>query len=238
MAERPENSILLDVNDKHPELIDFHISAKCPHCGRNSHVSLVAVPRFELISRYTPEKVGIAYKCDACNFPIFFRFHVLEDARARGRIYISKEYEEIERPMETFEYQYLPTPVAADLHEALTCYSHSCFNAFAAMCRRCLQSASEALGVKGQEKVSAQIKNLRDELDIDEDTYESMRQVMFVGHDGAHPNLPGLTADRAGLALELIKDVMYQLFVRKQKAQEAMAARQKAIADKKAGESE
>jgi hypothetical protein len=60
---------------------------------------------------------------------------------------------------------------------------------------------------------------------IDDETFEVLKTIVIAGHDGAHPHLPALTPERAEILLELMKDVLYQLFVRKSKIQEAAAKR-------------
>jgi hypothetical protein len=142
-------------------------------------------------------------------------------------------FEEIERPMETFDYQHLPEAVASDFKEALTSYSHSCWNAAAAMCRRTVQSAAEALGAHGSDKVTSQILDIKEVAGIDDDTFATLKQVILVGHDGSHPHLPKVGEGRAAVLVELMKDVLYQLFIRKAKVQEAAKLREEAIAAKK-----
>lgn len=104
----------------------------------------------------------------------------------------------------------------------------SSWNAFAAMCRRCIQSVSETLGADGTTKVQAQLRDLKDMGVADEETFEQLHQIMLTGHDGAHPHLPALSAARAAVLLQLMKDVLYQLFVRPAKIREAGELRKKA----------
>ena len=70
--------------------------------------------------------------------------------------------------------------------------------------------------------------------EIDEETFELLKAIVLAGHDGAHPHLPALSAERAEVLLELMKDVLYQLFVRKKKIQEAAEKRKEAIEARKA----
>lgn len=128
---------------------------------------------------------------------------------------------------ETFDFQYLPQAVAEDFKEALSCYSEGCYNAFAAMARRTVQSVSADLGAKGSDKVLGQLKDLKEMAQIDDETFEVLKQIVVGGHDGVHPHLPPLSVERAGVLLELMKDVLYQLFVRKAKVQEAITLRNK-----------
>jgi hypothetical protein len=212
------------------DVFDRHFALVCPHCQAKSNISAVSIPRWELLERFRPETVGICYRCDSCNAPIFLRFRVLQYPQKGNKhaVRLSDAYEVVERAAETFEYKYLPEQVAGDFREALTCYSHLCYNAFAAMCRRCLQSASMVLGADGSSKVQHQLEELKSLGIIDDEGFGQLKQIMLSGHDGSHPHLPALNEGRAGVLLELMKDILYQLFVRKAKVREAAELRQKA----------
>jgi hypothetical protein len=138
--------------------------------------------------------------------------------------------------METFEYQHLPAPVAADFREALTCYSHDCLSATAAMCRRTVQSVATDLGATGTAKVEKQILEAKETADLGDDIFEELRQIVIGGHDGAHPHLPTVSKQRAAVLIAIMKDVLYQLYVRRARVQKAADLRVDAIADKKAGQ--
>jgi hypothetical protein len=210
-------------------IFDRHFSIKCPHCGIKSNVSAIGIPRYEFLVRFRPDKVGIAYCCDSCKEPVFLRFRIDKYDTGNSRVLINPTYEEIERPQETFDFKYLPSQVESDFREALICYSNSCFNAFAAMCRRSVQSSSSVLGAEGKDKVLRQIQDLKDMAAIDEETFDILKQITVAGHDGSHPHLPSLSPGRAQILLELMKDVLYQLFVRRAKIQEAIDLRNEKI---------
>ena len=224
-----ENRMVITSQNDPQNIFDKHYALRCPHCGIPSNISAVSIPRYEYLARFKPPEVGIVYRCDACNGPVFLSFAVAQYETDRLHIYISPEYKEVERPQETFEYHYLPENVASDFREALTCYSHGCLNAFAAMCRRCVQSTSADLGAEGKDKVLNQLKDLKDMAAIDDETFDILKEVIVAGHDGAHPYLPMLSEKRAGILLELLKDVMYQLYVRAAKIREAIDSRKEDI---------
>jgi hypothetical protein len=224
------------VHDNNPvSVFDKHYSLKCPHCGSFSNITAISIPRYEFLARFHPTKVGIVYRCDACNFPVFLRFHIEKYDLANHKIQIDSKYEVVEIAHESFEFAYLPNTVADEFREALICYSNACYNAFAAMCRRCIQSAFEELGAKGKDKVLEQLKEIKDTANLDAETFDMLQQIIISGHDGAHPHLPKLSPERATILLELMKDVLYQLFVRKAKIQEAIDLRKKDISQEKAG---
>jgi len=225
-------NMILPSNNDPTKIIDRHFIVKCPHCGTVSGLSAISVPHYDLLRRYEPKSVGVAYQCDACQQTVFLRFPVLYKWGSK-EVEIPDDYTEIERPKEEYEFSYLPDAVAADFREALTCYSNSCFNAFGAMCRRGIQSASADLGAEGKDRVLKQIEDLKDIAEIDGDTFDLLKTIVLAGHDGAHPHLPELSAGRAEVLLGLMKDVLYQLFVRKRKIQEAAEKRKEDIAAKK-----
>jgi len=214
------------------EIIDFPISLKCPHCNTIAGLSVLSPPNYPLLLRFRPTKVGIAYKCNSCDEPVFLKFKVKSINSAGGVIDFFDTYQIIEFPKEDFEFSYIPEPVRQDFKEALDCYSIGAYNGFAAMCRRTIQASATIIGAKGKDKVSQQLNDLKEMSDIEEDDFEVLKQIMLDGHDGAHPHLPSITIERANILLELIKDIMYQLFVRKAKLAQANKLRNEQITKK------
>lgn len=210
-------------------VFENHFSLLCPHCRIVSNVSAVSVPNYEMVWRFMPSKVIIGYRCDSCNSPIALRYPVSRYEREANRILLGDEYEVVERPLNTFEYEYLPGEVAKDFKEAVLCYSQGAFNAFAAMCRRTSQSVFMKLGAEEKTRVKNQLQEAAELVGLDKQTEEIFNQIIVSGHDGAHPHLPEMNEERAGLLFVLMKDVLTELFVRKAKLQEAAEARQKAI---------
>ncbi len=219
-------------NDNPVDMIDKPYSLRCPHCGANSNLSVVSTPRWAQICRYRSKKVIVGFRCDACHEPIALKFRTNENFGSAS-VKLSDEYEELERPIETFEYQHLPKSVGDDFREALACYSHGCLNATAAMCRRTIQSAAEFVGVTGTSKVRAQIAEAKDIGKIDDETYSALEQIILTGHDGSHPHLPTITEKRADILVEIMKDVLYQLIVRTSKIGAAAKLREDAIDEKR-----
>ena len=215
------------------EIFDRHIAITCPHCGIRSNLSAVAIPRYEYLSRFMPAKVGIGYCCDNCKYPVFLRYSVTNYEQGNRRVVLDDNYEQVETAREVFEFKFLPPLIADDFQEALICYSNFCYNAFAAMCRRCIQSVFTEFGAKGKDRVMQQLEDVRTTANIDDETYKMLEQVVISGHDGAHPHLPKLSMERATVLLELMKDILYQLFVRQAKIQEAISLRQQDLSQNK-----
>jgi hypothetical protein len=219
--------------DSVTQIIDKHYTLRCPHCNNSSNLTAISLPHYPSLMRYKVKRVGLVYKCDACNEPIFLKFLVIRYEPLSYFIEISDTYETVENSIETFEFEFLPENVKNDFSEALKCYSISAYNAFASMCRRSIQSAAMELGTVGKDKVQKQIEEMKEMAHIDEDTYSVLKQIIIDGHDGAHPHLPQLSPSRSNILLELMKDVMYQLFVRKGKLAKAAELRKQQILNNK-----
>jgi len=199
------------------------LALTCPHCLVLAHITPMAVPRFSELAAHRPRQVGIVYRCDACNSPVFLRFNVRE--YGAQRVELSSQFTEIERPREKFTFTYLPESIETLFRETLLCYSHGAFNAFTSMCRRTMQTAFELLGEPGKLHLFDQLNELRDMAQVDAASFTLLKRVIF-GSD-ADPNgaLPILEDDQAGLLLEVMKDLLYQAYVRKGRLQQAMVVR-------------
>jgi hypothetical protein len=220
------------LKDSIDEVVDFPISLKCPHCNVISGLSVISPPNYALLQRFHPNKVGIGYRCNSCEEPVFLKFEIISYGTIHGIIVLSDKYQIVESPKEDFEFAYIPEPVRQDFKETLDCYSIRAYNGFAAMCRRTIQSSASIIGAKGKDKVLQQLTDLKEMAEIEEDDFEIIKQIILDGHDGAHPHLPSITVERANILLSLIKDVMYQLFVRRGKLAEASKLRKEQIEKK------
>jgi hypothetical protein len=199
------------------------LALTCPHCLVLSHITPIAVPSFDELVSHRPKHVGVIYRCDACNAPVFVRFMVR--IYANHRVELGAQFSEVERPPEKFSYTYLPEEVELLFREALTCFSNASYNAFASMCRRTMQAAFADLGEAGKLRVFDQLNDVRVMADIDSPTFIDIKRAIF-GIDGdSHPSLPVFGDHQAGVLLEVMKDLLYQLYVRRGRLQQAMMMR-------------
>ena len=198
----------------------------CPHCAVFAHVTALAVPSFADIAAARPKQTGLVYRCDACRSPIFFRAQIR--SITSDRIELSAQLEEIEKPLEPFDYADLPPDIEALFSETLQCYSSSLFNAFATMCRRTLQAVFADLGEAGKLRVFDELNNVRDMAELDLETFAPIKRVLF-GTDGdPPPNFPPIDEFHAALLLEVVKDLMYECYVRRARLRQAIVVRRSA----------
>lgn len=199
------------------------LAVTCPHCQVLSHITPLAVPRFGELIEHKPKHVGIVYRCDACNAPVFLRFAA--KIYGASRVELAPQFVEVERAREKFSFTYLPEEVELLFREALTCFSHAAFNAFGSMCRRTAQAAFADLGETGRLRLFDQLNEVRDMAEIDVDTFGVIKRVIFGGEGDARPNPPLLDGYQAGVLLEVMKDLLHEAYVRKGRLQQAMTVR-------------
>jgi hypothetical protein len=199
------------------------IAVTCPHCQTLTHLTPVAVPKFEDLMRRKPKHVGIVFRCDTCIEPIFLKFAV--KAYTALRVELSSSFIEIERAREHFPLTYLPEEAEGLFKEALSCYSAGCFNAFGSMSRRTAQSLFRELGERGKLELFDTLQEIRSLATLDDDTFSILRAVLFGSDSDPWPNHPNLTSEHAGILLEVMRDLLYQTFVRKARLIQAVTFR-------------
>ena len=195
----------------------------CPHCQVVAHITAVAVPRFEDLSLHKPKQVGVVYLCDNCHAPIFLRFTARSYHAAR--VELAPQFIEVERAREKFTFTYFPEEVEILFKETLLCFSSGAYNAFASMCRRTAQAVFADLGEAGKMRLFDELNNVRELAGIGAGPFGKLRTILFGAETDPRPNMPLLDSYEAGIVLEVIKDLLYEAYVRKGKLQQAMMVR-------------
>jgi hypothetical protein len=216
-------SVYVDSNSRLHHAQERSLALMCPHCQVFTHITAVSVPQFAELVASRPNHVGVVYKCDSCSAPIFLKFAV--KMYAANRVELANSFVELERAREKFNFTYLPENVEKLFREALGCYSGGFFNAFASMSRRTAQAVFEDLGENGRLRIFDQINEAREMAEIDSETFGAVKKVIFGGDRDPTPGLPDIGPCEAGVLLELLKDLLYQAYVRKGKLQQAMMVR-------------
>jgi hypothetical protein len=204
------------------------IALTCPHCRTLTHLTPIAVPKFEDLNRRRPKHIGIVFRCDACGEPIFLKF--LAKSYTALRIELSPNFIEVERAREDFPLSYLPEESEEMFKEALGCYAAGLYNAFGSMSRRTAQSLFHELGERGKLELFDTLQEIRSLAELDDDIFADLRSVLFGSDTDPWPTYPELDAERAGILLEVMRDLLYQTFVRKARLLQAMRIRKSAPA--------
>src|SRR5215469_13257750 len=166
-------SMYIDSSSQLHHDLEKNLVVTCPHCLALAHITPSAVPRFEDLQLYRPKQLGLVYLCDACHMPIFLRF----TARVYGatRIELSPQFTEVERAREKFSFTYIPEEVEVLFREALICFTHAAFNAFASMCRRTAQAIFADLGEAGKLRLFDELNEVRELAALSADTFGKLK---------------------------------------------------------------
>ena len=127
----------------------------------------------------------------------------------------------------------MPPEVKKEISEGLDCLSVGAYNGFAGLCRRTIQAICTITGAGSSTKVQAQIEEMANAAGLDDETKRIAIEIMLAGHDGSHPHLPDVNSDRAAILLELVRDIVYQMFTRPGRIKQSAELRKAAIAAKK-----
>ena len=216
-------SMYIDSSSRLHHDLEKNLVVTCPHCQAVAHITPIGVPRFEDLQLYRPKQVGVVYLCDACHMPNFLRFAVR--AYSAARVELSPQFTEVERAREKFSFTYIPESVEQLFREALACFSHGAFNAFASMCRRSAHAMFADLGEAGRLRLFDELNAVRELADIGPEIFTKMKNILFGAELDARAALPQLDGYEAGIVLEVVKDLLYEAYVRKGKLQQAMMVR-------------
>ena len=61
--------------------------------------------------------------------------------------------------------------------------------------------------------------------ELDSDTFNLLKKILFDNDVDSVPGIPVLNGEQAGILLEVMKDVLYQAYIRRGKLQQAMMVR-------------
>ena len=195
----------------------------CPHCHAFSRMSPTAMPTFDALLVQKPRSVGVVLRCHACNAPVFLRFATR--AFGSNRVELSPQAFDVERPVEKFAFNYVPEDVEIFFREALICYSHNQFQAFASMCRRTAAVTFADLGNSTKLRLFDSLSDVREMAEIDEPTFAVVMRVIFASGVDPVVDLPVIDTYQSAVLLEVMKDFLYQAYVRKGRLQHAMKVR-------------
>ena len=110
-------SVYVDANSRLHHDQERSLALNCPHCQVFSHITAVSVPQYGELVASRPSQVGVVYRCDSCNAPIFLKYPV--KMYASNRVELSNSFIELERAREKFSFTYLPEESEKLFREAL-----------------------------------------------------------------------------------------------------------------------
>jgi hypothetical protein len=93
------------------------------------------------------------------------------------------------------------------------------------MCRRVAQGVFADLGEDGKLALYDELANIRRLAELDDESFAVVQRVLFDVDAPGRATLPIIDAFQAGVLLEVVKDLLYQAYVRRGRLQQAMMVR-------------
>ncbi len=93
------------------------------------------------------------------------------------------------------------------------------------MCRRVAQGVFTDLGEDGKLALYDELANIRRLVELDDESFATVKRVLFDVDAPGRATLPVIDAFQAGVLLEIVKDLLYQAYVRRGRLQQAMMVR-------------
>lgn len=199
----------------------------CPHCKKGTRFTPTSHPRTDVLRKDKIKVFVASYACELCLGPIPIEWNIMGWQDQNNPIVQCPRL--IMPSVAPYDFEHVPELVRKEIMESLACLSIGAYNGFSAVCRRSIQAICTDLGTAATSKVKDQIKEMIRITGLDLEWEELAIQIMLSGHDGSHPHLPEVGADRATVLLSLMQDLTYQLYTRPGKVKTAAALRVKAI---------
>jgi hypothetical protein len=141
-----------------------------------------------------------------------------------GRIESATSRSEHSEP-ESFAFLYLPDSVAAVFKDTLSCYSSSLSTAFPVMCRRTALTLFADVGPQSKLQCFNAAEEVRELASIDPDDFAIVRHIIFDLRLDSPAEPPVIDGEIAAILVETMKDILYQMYVRKGRLQQALQLR-------------
>jgi len=199
-------------------------SSQCPHCGAHAHLTPTATPDFMDLQRLRPTSAGVVLHCDGCKAPLFRKYRIKNFGPQR--IEFHADGIDVEKREERFSTNYLPPIIAAYFKDAMGCYRAGLVQAFAAMCRLTIQAVISERGESMQLKLYDQVDDIASLAELDEESMTVVQDILFDTRADTIYQAGELDRGNAAILLEVMKDLLHQVYIRRGRLSKALRMRQ------------
>jgi len=126
---------------------------------------------------------------------------------------------------DSFNYHYLPGPVAVCFRDAMGCYRDGLQQSFAAMCRLTAQTMFEDLGEGAKLRIYDQVEEIANLANIDDNVYRNIRNILFENDSDSLVFPGGIDRETTAILLETMKEILYQEYIRRALLREKLRMR-------------
>jgi len=185
-------------------------------------MTAISRPDFTALKACRPSHTGLVFLCLRCQSPVFVRYKI--EAIGADEITLHPVPETRAKAEDKLNLNYLPDTVRKNFLDAHGCYQHGLYQAFALMCRQTAEAVINDLGEQGKLKVFDQVETLRDMVELDTRMFHTVSRAIF-GDEGLGQPSNDMSRSEASVLLEVMKDILYQLYVREARLKRALKMR-------------
>jgi hypothetical protein len=212
--------ILSDDTISHDAVV---LNSGCAQCQTEAHLTLISRPDFNSLKVCRPAITGLAFLCLKCQSPTLVTYtikHIGEHEILLGEVVRHEDKTDGHVIL-----NYLPSTIKKMYEDAIGCYEHDLLEPFALMCRQTIEAIIKDLGDTGKMRVFNHIEELRDILKIEPCMFDSIDQIIF-GPEKPTQRDTIFGKTESAVLLEIMKDLLYQIYVRKARLQRVFNIRQ------------
>lgn len=208
----------LHESDNLAALIHDALSLRCPNCDVFSRMTLLAAPSWQTLVENRPARLGLVLDCPACSMPVFLRSAPL--TFGNEFVECDDKFEQVIAPRQRIELHLLPASIRDLVEEALGCFADGHYQAFALMCNRIAILAADELGANGKLKLFNAVTDAAQNAGVEPPLLRLCRDIFF--DLDSREDVPAISESRAAVLLSLLRDMLYQSFLRAGKLRESM----------------
>ncbi|MEL7024583.1 MAG: hypothetical protein AAGL69_12630 [Pseudomonadota bacterium] len=211
---------LMHIREHHSlrELLEPALSMTCPHCGVYAQMTVQATPAWQWLITNRPRRIGISALCPACRRPVFLCSGPV--TYADDELTIDGLWEPVVKPLPSFELDRLPAELVDPVTEALACYRDGHWQALVMLSHRITLMCADAMGSDGRMTLFNAVTEAASLAGVDDALARFCRDILF-DLDSA-TTLPSLSPSAARVLVALLKDMLHEAFVRRDRLREAM----------------
>jgi len=195
---------------------------ECPSCREQGPMTPITRPDFATLKATRPSHTGLVFLCLRCQSPVYVRYQI--DSIGESEITLQAQPQTGDPQKDRLNLNYLPERVRKSFIDATGCYQHGLYQAFALMCRQTADAVIQDLGDRGKMKVFDHIEALRNIVELDSKMFDTVSRAVF-GEEGMPHRSDDISRSEAAVLLEVMKDLLYQTYVREERLQRALKMR-------------
>ena len=201
------------------QLLDDVLAMRCPHCEVFVRMVPQGTPSWQWLDTHRPRRLGLSLLCPSCRMPVFITSGPIN--YRDNTIEFTEGWTPSQRAAERFDFDLLPASLQDAAIEAFGCYRDEYWQAFALLAHEIVGQAARELGADGRLQLFNAVTEAASLSGVEPALARLCRNLLFdlEPEDG----LPDLSPRGAQVLAALLRDLLYEAFVRRGRLSRAMS---------------